>query len=470
VLSIIGVITGTAAAVTVVEIVKRAPREYVDFVKRRASGHRPLIVDAGNLIAAWLTFVDRLPVRPPPVLPAMLGAAVTRSPPIPDGGHPVAVADMGQLAASMGLAQPGDVITIRPGHYKLAEWHPLRADRPGTSQAPITVRADRLGEVIIETNMPEPFNVSAPYWHFENLVMIGGCGDASTCEHAFHIVGHADHTELRNNRFQDYNAQIKINGENGVFPDDGLIEGNTLIDTFARDTPNPITPIDMVGASNWRIRNNVIADFARASGGAPTYGAFAKGAGEGNVFERNAVVCEWHLHPGAGERIGLSLGGGGTGIDYTRDKGHTGLEQLGGIIRDNLIDSCSSDGIYLNKAARSVVEYNTLIDTAGIDVRFVESSATIADNMVDGAIRRRDGATMELLDNDAARLLGLFVDWHPQRAWFRDPADLDLTWRQIPDPALDPTTRPDLCGVPRTALAPIGAFANYAACEASAAN
>jgi parallel beta-helix repeat protein len=271
---------------------------------------------------------------------------------------------------------------------------------------------------------------------------------------------------IRNNRFEDFNAQIKVNGENGEFPDRGVIEGNTLLDTAPRATANPVTPIDLVAANDWRIRGNVIADFVRAGGAGTTYGAFVKGAGEDNVMERNLVICEWHLHA-PGEHVGLSIGGGGTDEAFRRDRGLTDLEQQGGVIRDNLIIGCSDAGIYLNRAARSVIDHNTLLDTAGVQARTVETSGRVTANIVDGVIRARGGAALEGWDNDAAPLLGLYVGLHPQRAYFRDPASLDLAWRTEPGPVSGASKQVDLCRVARTPLAPPGAFADYAACLAA---
>jgi hypothetical protein len=139
---------------------------------------------------------------------------------------------------------------------------------------------------------------------------------------------------------------------------------------------------------------------------------------------------------------------------------------LGGILRDNLIAACNDDGIYLNKAARSDIEHNTLLDTAGIDARFVETSASIVDNIVDGTIRIRNEAEASGQGNDRPSVLGLFVGLHPQRNYFAHPELLDLTWRAEPAPASAISQGMDLCGVPRTATAPPGAFIDYKSCLA----
>ena len=261
-------------------------------------------------------------------------------------------------------------------------------------------------------------------------------------------------------------TDTKINGEDGQFPDHGVIEGNTMTDTAPRVTENPIAPVDLVAANEWVIRGNIITDFIRApgKGGEPPYGGFVKGEGEGNVLERNLVVCEWKLRDVPGERVGLSLGGGGTGMPFRRMKGLSGFEQVGGVVRDNLVAFCSDDGIYVNRSARSVIDHNTLLDTAGIDVRFIESSATVTANIVDGAIRKREGSSLQSWDNAMPFLPGLFAGLHPQRSLFRDPAALDLAWRKAPPPLAETEPRADLCGQERGPASPPGAFGDYAAC------
>jgi len=464
VLACLGAVAGTIAVSVVLVEIGRTPREWAPYLQRRAIGHRPVIRTAVDLTARWLLHADRLGVTEPFPLPASLGAAVDRSG-VEPAGRLRLVTSLQELAQAAGDAKPGDVIQLQPGQYRFGGYS-IKFNQPGTETAPITVRAPVLGDVVIEADGTETFHVGGPFWHFENLVMRGVCGDHSYCEHAIHVVGGATGVVIRNNRFQDFNAQVKINGEDGRFPDHGVIEGNTFTDTASRVTGNPITPIDLVAASFWRIEGNIIADFVRGADGQATYGAFAKGGGEGAVMQRNLVVCEWQLRGVPGEHVGLSLGGGGTDDYATRDLGHSGFEQVGGVIRDNLIVGCDDAGIYLNRAARSRVDHNTLLDTAGIDAQFVESSATVTANIVDGAVRVRDGAAMSALDNDTTFLLGLFAGWHPQRGAFSNPAVLDLTWRKQPDRLAETDPRPDLCGHPRGADSTPGAFDDFARCLA----
>ncbi len=453
---------GAAVLCVVLVQAQRTPREWAPYLRQRALRHGAGIVDPVDLLARWLIHADRL-VRPDPAtLPALLGASADRSGTEP-GGRVRIVDSVPELRQAVADAQPGDVIRLQAGRYRVSG-NPILFTQAGTATAPITLRAARLGEAVVESDIVETFKVLAPFWRFENLIMRGVCRDHTLCEHAVHVVGGATDTTFRNNRFEDYNAHLKINGENGLWPDRGVIEGNSFTDTAPRQTRNPVTPIDLVGASFWRISGNIITDFVRGFDGAATYGAFFKGAGENNVMQRNLVICEWQLNRVPGQHVGLSLGGGGTDLAARRDQGHTGFEQIGGVIRDNLIAFCSDDGIYLNHSARSVVDHNTLLDTAGIDARFVESSGSATANIIDGTLRGRDGGSLQQFENVRPFLLWLFAGVHPQRWFFRDPVRLDLRWRDKPALLSDGEPRIDLCGRRRGIQSLPGAFEDFAAC------
>ena len=91
-------------------------------------------------------------------------------------------------------------------------------------------------------------------------------------------------------------------------------------------------------------------------------------------------------------------------------------------MQDNLIIACSDDGIYINRSPDSLIRRNTLIGTAGIDVRFPESIATVTENLVDGPIRTRDDGLIFQDNNRSTSIWQLYLGRHPLR-----PDDTDLT-------------------------------------------
>lgn len=297
-------------------------------------------------------------------------------------------------------AQPGDVFAVYPGIYRLPSIVQLQAS--GTAAAPITIRPSAAGKVIIEVPRAIGFKVLGSYWNIEGLEFVGVCENDSSCEHAFQIVGDADHITIRNNRMIDFNAAIKGNGtiEDNVqrFPDHVTVEDNYIYNRRPRNTGNPVTPIDVVGGRYWQVKHNFIADFAKAGGNAISYAAFLKGNSDNGLFERNLVICEWR-HTG-GVRLGLSLGGGGVTDPRFCQGRSCKIQHYKGVIRSNIIMNCPADvGIYLNNAANTKIVNNTILNTAGVDVRFNGSFALLANNVIEGRVKERDGGRFREVNN-----------------------------------------------------------------------
>ena len=162
----------TAGAMSwAIEMLDVPPRTLAIYIERRASGYNPVVVAIGNRLAGFLLWLDRAdthwPSRPDLRLGALAGPASTSKP----GAariNIVPVATVADATKAIEQAQPGDAITFAPGMYRFAGTG-IAVNRPGTSAAAITVRADRPETVTLEFDMTEGFVVSAPYWTFENL-------------------------------------------------------------------------------------------------------------------------------------------------------------------------------------------------------------------------------------------------------------------------------------------------------------
>ncbi len=309
----------------------------------------------------------------------------------------IPVSDVAGLVAAVQAAQPGDTLLLADGTYT---FDGVTCAAAGTAADPIVVRAQNPLGAIIETTGVEGFKVTGPHWHFEDLEVRGICADDSTCEHAFHVVGAASGFVLRRSRVVDYNAQLKVNAEkvNGVWtaPDNGLVELCEVFDNDGRNTGNPVTKLNIDGGAGWIVRDNYLHDFEKAGGNATSYGAFMKSGGKDGTFERNLVVCTTSSSP-AGVRIGLSFGGGGTAPDFCAPdydpNGACLIEHTGGLMRNNIIASCSDVGIYINRGKDTQLLFNTLIATSGIDFRFDTTTGLAQGNLLQDDIKDRDGAT-----------------------------------------------------------------------------
>jgi hypothetical protein len=135
-------------------------------------------------------------------------------------------------------------------------------------------------------------------------------------------------------------------------------------------------------------------------------------------------------------------------------------------MRANLVASCSDVGIYVNAGARSRLVDNTLLDTAGVHVRFPESSAEIEGNLVDGAISARNGARLRLGDNLTTPIALLYLGYHPLRKLYAAPEGLDFSWREAAPRREATAPSLDLCGTARKDAQRYGAFEDFAACLA----
>src|SRR3546814_3225148 len=84
---------------------------------------------------------------------------------------------------------------------------------------------------------------------------------------------------------------------------------------------------------------------------------------------------------------------------FCRD-GSCSAEHRGGIARSNVIMHCSEAGIHLNKSADTLIHNNALIATQGIELLRASTDAMIVNNLLDGSIRAREGATYTATNKD----------------------------------------------------------------------
>ena len=436
--------------------------ELVRYTERRLIGHPKLQRLFGPLLQAIRRSEER---EPPPNLPNLgkgqqshaLAAAGYDSAGRPKATPGDAMAtsrvsparvlrSMQDLVSAIADAGPGQVLELDAGSYALNQT--LTTGHAGLPGQPITLRAARPGTVEIVVTAVQGLVVNQPYWVFENLDWRGACDKHDDCDHAYHVVGRARGTVILNNRIRDFNAHLKINGQDGDWPDDGLLQFTTLSNTAARRTSLPVSLVDSVGVSGWQFADNHVERIAKDSGNRISYGFCVKGAGQKVRIERNVVVCTPERVSRAGLRVGISLGCGATGKQFCRD-GRCEVELIDGVVANNVVAHCNDFGIDLHRARNALVAHNTLVNTAGIDARQATTQARVVGNLLDGRLRARDGAELDEQDNVVADSLDSLLT---------APYALDLHWHESSDRArASPETERDFCGQRRPQISPPGA-------------
>ena len=366
----------------------------------------------------------------------------------------VTVTNGAELGAAISAAQAGDVIELADGTYDSTGYS---CNASGTTQTPITVRAKNAHGATVRFDALEGFKVGGDFWHFEGLVVKGVCANDSNCEHAFHVNG-ASGFVLRGSIAVDFNAQLKVNAVLMKLPQGGLVEGNEIYDSRARNTSNPTTKLNIDSGDDWIVRGNVLHDFQKGAGDNVSYGAFLKCGGLRGIMERNLVMCARDFS--GGTRIGLSLGGGGCAPQFCEPSFNANvpcLEHTDGIVRNNIIASCSDVGVYVNQSKNSRVHYNTLIATSGIDFRFAMTTGEARGNVLAGTIRNRDGSTGMFANNlesvGQATFDGFYVA--PMMGDLRKKGDLSTL---IGKGMTVPVVTDDYCARTRTAPFDLGAL------------
>jgi hypothetical protein len=444
------------------ELIQRSPMEFVRYAERRLIGHPRLQA----LFGPALEEVRRAYEREPPLDLPSLGKGQQPQPlaaagfdaagrPVPVNGSnspaagassAVVVRSVEALAAAMASAEPGQVLELAPGKYSLSQT--LTTVKAGLAKQPITVRAARPGTVELVSTIQEAVKVTQPYWVFENLNWRGACRPSEDCDHAFHIAGRAHGTIVLNNLTQDFNVHFKVNGEDGSWPDDGLLQFNSMFNAQPRATALPVNVINVNGAGGWQIVDNRLQGFVKAGGNRTSYAMCIKGAAPHVRVERNLVVCTPQRISQAGLRVGISLGcGESTGL-FCRD-GRCDIETSDGMVVNNIIAHCNDFGVDLNRARDAQVVHNTLINTGGIDARHERTRAAAVGNLIEGRLRERDGAVLRRHDNTLVGSLDVLL---------KAPDALDLRWNEASDETRPtPETGTDFCGQRRPPLSPPGA-------------
>jgi hypothetical protein len=324
--------------------------------------------------------VDARPARPAPSLPPPTGTVIN-------------VNTESQLQGAMRALSSDTTIVLAPGTYRLTRSLYLnRAVRNvairGASNNPDDV-------VIIGRGMANANYGDVPYgiWTGGGVdgILIANLTIRDCYFHDIIFNARTQSPHVYNVRLVDSGQQfIKSNPDgNGVGASNGIVEYSVFeFTTTARD--DYPKGVDSQGGSNWIIRHNLFRNLVAPRGQlmGPAVLIWRKSTNataEGNTF----INCA-------------------RGIYFGGEDAYPATSHRGGVIRNNFFYRSSTQpgdvGIHLADSPGTQVVNNTVLLSgtygAPIEYRFTGTSGVlIANNLTDGMIRQRDGATGTVTNN-----------------------------------------------------------------------
>ena len=329
------------------------------------------------------------PARPAPPLPAPTGAVVN-------------VSTEPQLQAAMQALTSNTTIVIAPGSYVLTRSLYLH----GLSTVGIRGATSNSDDVVlVGPGMTQSAYGDVPYgiWTGDGVDGIT-IANLTLRDFFFHPIifnGGTQSPRVYNVHLINSGQQfIKVNPDaTGAGANNGILEYSVVeYPTTAKD--DYTKGIDIQGARNWVIRHNLFRNIQAPPGRTAGPGILAWRGTSDTIVEGNSFVnCARGVMFGADDAISPS--------------------HSGGIIRNNFFYRSASQpgdvGIILSDSPRSQVLNNTLVvsGTYGtpIELRYAGTSGgLVANNLLDGLIGLRDGASATQSHNYVAARSTMFVN------------------------------------------------------------
>jgi len=181
--------------------------------------------------------------------------------------------------------------------------------------------------------------------------------------------------------------------------DEGVVERSLLEYTHTADVAGT-TGIDLRGGTGWMVRANVFRNIVGPSQQPAGAAVLVHGQASLAVTDGNSFVNCWE------------------GIAYGIDDG-VDADNAGGIIRNNMFFRSAAQsgdaGIVVSNSPYTIVVNNTIFTSGTFGTPIVyrypgTHDVLIANNLLDGVIWARDGATGEEQSNFAGATAGMFAD------------------------------------------------------------
>ncbi len=328
----------------------------------------------------------------------------------PATGTVVTVGTVNELQSAVSNLESNTTILIEDGTYNLTNTLNIR----DVSNVAIRSASGNRNSVILRgrgmsnANYGNVPHVMAVYDATDVLI-----GDLTLRDAYFHLIqihgeDDADRVHIYNLRLVDAGEQFvkgSTAGPPGPYADDGVVECS-LFEYTDRARSDYTNAVDVLAGSGWIIRDNVFRNIRAPEG---------QLAGPAVLMWRNSIdtIVERNLFIECDRAIALGL----SSPDANSRDGETTYDHQGGVIRNNMIyrEGAGDIGITVNYARDVEIMYNTVIQNGTfpwgtIEYRFGSTDARIADNLTDGPIWQRDGATGSLSGNITNAGVSWFVD------------------------------------------------------------
>jgi hypothetical protein len=328
-------------------------------------------------------------------------------PPLPasDPATTVNVSSISQLIAAINNLQTGQTISIAAGTYNLAGVTDALYVPQGISNWTIRgATGDRDDVVILGAGMSGSVRFgfwigNSPGGTIADLTIDG------VREHGIIANPGAHNLLVHNVRIVDSGDQfIKSNPSSfGVGNDNGIVE-YSVFEYRTTDNNDYTNGVDVHGGDNWIVRYNLFKNFLSPAGQGIAGPAILMWNGsKGSIVEGNTFI-------NVARGISLGLIDNASGNDHQE-----GVIRNNFFYRDTGLASSVDVPIYVADSPGTQIYHNTVIAQGtypnAIEYRFASSSGIdIRNNLTDGAIVARDGATATQSGNVTNAALSLFVN------------------------------------------------------------
>ncbi len=333
--------------------------------------------------------------------PVFAGPAIPPAPLPPPSGPVVNVSTVAQLQNAVASIASNTTIVVAPGTYQLTST--LYVNGTFTNVGIRGATGNRDDVVIVGKGMSAANDGGVPFgiWVGGNVqgITIANLTLRDFFYHAIILNAGAQSPRVHNVRLMNAGQQLlKSNPDDqGGGVDNGIVEYSVI--EFATTSRDFYTNgVDVLTGDNWIIRHNLFRNIRAPQGQLAGPSILMWRSSTNTIVDGNTFVnCQREIAFGLEER--------------------TPDDHSGGIIRNNFIyRSMSGDSaIYLADSPDTQVLHNSIFisGTYGspIEYRFPHTArVVIANNVLDGNIASRDGATGSVVGNYTSAVAGFFVN------------------------------------------------------------